>query len=109
MHCRKEGGVYVVQFGLTERACYCRHVTRAEARKDLFDCIELFYNRKRRHPSIGYHIPGEVICRVDDKTENGGLDVMSVSGSRGQAQFMAPFGIKSISLLGQIHGEFQTT
>ena len=31
--------------------------TREEARTDLFEYIEVFYNRKRRHSSIGYEAP----------------------------------------------------
>jgi transposase InsO family protein len=31
--------------------------TRAEARQDIFEYIEVFYNRKRRHSSLGYLSP----------------------------------------------------
>src|SRR5581483_7044711 len=31
--------------------------TRAEARNSVFECIEIFYNRKRRHSSLGYSSP----------------------------------------------------
>ncbi|AKQ66623.1 Mobile element protein [Myxococcus hansupus] len=33
--------------------------TREEARRVLFDYIEVFYNRKRRHSSLGYVSPVE--------------------------------------------------
>jgi putative transposase len=33
--------------------------TRAEARAELFDYIEVFYNRARRHSSLGYKSPSE--------------------------------------------------
>jgi putative transposase len=33
--------------------------TRAEARQDIFEYIEVFYNRKRRHSSLGYLSPVE--------------------------------------------------
>lgn len=36
-----------------------RYQTRDEARKSIFDYIEIFYNRERRHSSIGYHSPEE--------------------------------------------------
>lgn len=42
-----------------ERVFHRRYKTRAEAHKDLFDYIEVFYNRKRRHSSIGYRTPAE--------------------------------------------------
>lgn len=35
------------------------YATRAEARQSLFDFIEVFYNRKRRHSGIGYLIPAK--------------------------------------------------
>ena len=36
-----------------------RFATRAQARSSLFDYLELFYNRKRRHSSLGYRSPAE--------------------------------------------------
>lgn len=41
---------------LVDRRCFATH---AEARRALFDYIELFYNRRRRHSSLGYAIPTE--------------------------------------------------
>lgn len=40
-----------------ERVEQVRYQTRAEARLDLVDWIEGFYNRRRLHSSIGYKIP----------------------------------------------------
>ena len=34
-----------------------RYLTREEARRDLFDYIEIFYNRQRLHSSLGYVSP----------------------------------------------------
>jgi putative transposase len=34
-----------------------RYATRAEATADLFDYIEVFYNRSRRHSTLGYKSP----------------------------------------------------
>lgn len=34
-----------------------RYRTRAEARQDIFEYIEVFYNRQRRHSSLGYLSP----------------------------------------------------
>jgi len=40
-----------------ERVHGTRYATRAEAVADLFDYIEVFYNRSRRHSTLGYHSP----------------------------------------------------
>ena len=46
-------------FGLLkrERVSQVRYRTRDEARADIFDYIECFYNRKRRHGYLGYVSP----------------------------------------------------
>jgi putative transposase len=41
-----------------------RYVTRDEARQDIFEYIEVFYNRQRRHSTLGYHSPAEYEARV---------------------------------------------
>ena len=33
--------------------------TRKEAQRDIFEYIEIFYNRERLHSSLGYYIPEE--------------------------------------------------
>jgi putative transposase len=40
-----------------ERVHGTRYATRAGARTDLFDYIEVFYNRSRRHSTLGYQSP----------------------------------------------------
>lgn len=35
------------------------YATRDEARADLFDCIEAFYNSRRRHSTLGQVSPVE--------------------------------------------------
>ena len=40
-----------------ERVFGRRYATRTAARADLFEYIEAFYNRSRRHSSLGYHSP----------------------------------------------------
>lgn len=42
-----------------ERTSWKRYETREGARKDLFDYIEVFYNRRRRHSHIGRISPAE--------------------------------------------------
>ena len=43
----------------TERTTRSRYRTRNEARADLFDYVERFYNLRRRHSTIGYVSPAE--------------------------------------------------
>jgi transposase InsO family protein len=43
----------------TERVQHRSYRTRSEAQADVFDYIERFYNRKRRHSSLGYLSPAE--------------------------------------------------
>jgi putative transposase len=43
----------------TERTARKAHHTRNQARADVFDYIELFYNPQRRHSTIGYLSPME--------------------------------------------------
>ena len=48
----------------TERAGRKTYWTRDEARADVFDYIERFYNPKRRHSTIGYLSPMEFQSQV---------------------------------------------
>jgi transposase InsO family protein len=41
----------------TEHVYYYRYETRAEAIQSVFEYIEMFYNRQRRHSAIGYRSP----------------------------------------------------
>ena len=43
----------------TELVHHRRYQTRAEARRDIFHYIEVFYNRKRRHSALGYMSPDQ--------------------------------------------------
>lgn len=40
-----------------EHVFHRRYATRADAKTDLFNYIEVFYNRKRRHSSLNYQSP----------------------------------------------------
>lgn len=40
-----------------------RYATRAEARSDIFEYVEVFYNRQRRHSALGYLSPAEYEAR----------------------------------------------
>jgi Integrase core domain len=41
----------------TELVMHCDYHTRIQARSSLFDFMEVFYNRARRHSSINYESP----------------------------------------------------
>ena len=43
----------------TEHVHHQRYRTREEARQDIFEWIEVFYNRDRRHSTLGYRSPAE--------------------------------------------------
>ena len=47
-----------------ERVRCRRYRTREEARSDLFEYIEVWYNRKRRHSSLGYQSPAAYEARM---------------------------------------------
>ena len=44
-----------------ERVHGTRYATRAEAAADAFDYIEPFYNRRRRHSTLGYASPQQFL------------------------------------------------
>ena len=43
----------------TELIYQKRYKTRQEAKQDIFEYIEVFYNRKRLHSALGYRTPIE--------------------------------------------------
>ena len=53
-------------FGTLKRELvYHRHyATREDAKRDIFEYIEVFYNRKRRHSALGYDSPAEYEART---------------------------------------------
>ena len=53
-------------FGTLKRELvYHRHyATREEAKQDIFEYIEVFYNRRRRHSTLGYDSPAEYEART---------------------------------------------
>jgi putative transposase len=42
-----------------ERVLHEDYATRKEAKQDLFDYIEVFYNRRRRHSALCYKSPAQ--------------------------------------------------
>ena len=51
----------------TEVVYFERYRTRAHARQSIFEYIEVFYNRIRRHSSLGYLSPLEFKNRMSLK------------------------------------------
>lgn len=43
----------------TELIYFRRFRTRAQARREIFEFIEVFYNRQRLHSTLGYRSPEE--------------------------------------------------
>jgi putative transposase len=56
--------------------------TRAAARTELFDYLELFYNGQRRHSALGYLSPRA----FERRREQAVLDLTQVSTKPGQVQ-----------------------
>lgn len=59
----------------TELVMHCDYQTREQARASLFEYMEVFYNRQRRHSSLHYATP------LDFETINQPL--IQVSSNRG--------------------------
>lgn len=53
-------------FGTLKRelVCHRHYATRDEAKQEIFEYIEVFYNRQRRHSTLGYRSPAEYEARA---------------------------------------------
>lgn len=51
----------------TERVFFSDYKTREEARRDIIDYVEMFYNSKRRHSHLGYLSPREFEKKMELK------------------------------------------
>lgn len=52
----------------TEHTNFCNYKIREEAKSSIFEYIEVFYNRKRLHSTIGYKSPEEFeLCRNEQR------------------------------------------
>ena len=50
----------------SECVTFERYYTREDGHRSPFDCIEVFYNRQRRHSSVGYCTP----CEMEESVNN---------------------------------------
>lgn len=50
----------------TEHVYHQRYRAREEARQDIFEWIEVFYNRVRRRSTLGYRPPAEFEAMATD-------------------------------------------
>jgi putative transposase len=51
----------------TESVDFEHYQSRVEAHQHLFDYIEVFYNQKRLHSSLGYHTPEQKLQEINNK------------------------------------------
>lgn len=60
-------------FATSKNEMYCRRSfkTRADARRAVFNYIEVFYNRRRPHSTMGYQVPGEFMDTFFARTAPG--------------------------------------
>ena len=59
-------------FGTLKRELVYHHhyATRDKAKQDIFEYIEKFYNRMRRHSTLGYHSPDKYEARAAEQSRN---------------------------------------
>jgi hypothetical protein len=60
---------------------YEKFFTRAEAKQDVFEYIEVYYNRKRLHPQLGYISPKAFEAKM------GSLSKVSVKSGQDHFKF----------------------
>ena len=64
-HCWDNAGVESFVGTLKRELVYHRHyATREDAKRDIFEYIEVCYHRQRRHATLGYHSPAEYEART---------------------------------------------
>ena len=63
----------------TELVMHCDYKTRDQARASLFDYMEVFYNRQRRHSTLNYEAP-LAFEAMQSLGKNGVLVLASVTG-----------------------------
>ena len=56
-----ESFFHTLKVELVHREVY---VTRQQARQNIFEYIETYYNRQRRHSAIGNHIPMQYELKI---------------------------------------------
>jgi putative transposase len=82
----------------TERTARKTYRSRDEARADVFDYIERFYNPKRRHSTIGYQSPVEFERQV-----NLAWDAVNRTGCRPNLAIQHPNDLVNVRFGGRLH------
>lgn len=60
-HCDGQGRAVAARALKNKRVHGTRYATRAETEADLFEYIAIFYNRRRRHSTLGYSSPTQFL------------------------------------------------
>jgi len=77
----------------TEHVHHQRYRTREEARQDIFEWIDVFYNRVRRHSTLGYRSPAEFEAMAT------ALNPVSMKSREDQSQPISPSWLLVLQLL----------
>ncbi len=83
---RKDGAVGTMARALKQELVHrCDFETRAEARSEMFEYIEVFYNRWRRYSYLGYMSPADFEAPAVT-TASGGLNRVSTISGEGHSR-----------------------
>jgi putative transposase len=61
---KKQNELPPIPFCKRELVYHRHYTTREEAKQDIFEYIKVFYNRLRRHSTLGYYSPAEFEART---------------------------------------------
>jgi len=72
-----------------ELVYWTKFVTHADAKVVIFDWIEVFYNRKRRHSSLGYVSPEALLKPISTATDEGDGRLSTCQPNRGKTKCLS--------------------